>query len=354
MENKFAEWTTHSLTDLERDSLGCLAAGAGSDPYQNLGAFARECVDVWDTLTSETRQLVGELVGGTSARPELCITNLPEVQDLPPTPAVIESWARLTRGRVSESVMMTFAAGLGFPISYVDQRDGSVFHDVYPTRKSAAEISSQSSSVDLGLHTEMFFHPEPPDFLMLHCLRSPPDRSACTSVVSLADLEGELSAEDRAALREPLFALDLARLHGRYTINGRPYTEADPRPRIPIVTATQTEVRLRFEPALMTPTTAAAAGVMRRAEHAAEAAAVPGVLREQSLLVVDNRRAAHSRSSFVARFDGADRWLRRMMIGRANIVPNGAIARHDLELVRAWRRNGAVVESVPYVPSAKE
>lgn len=326
---------------------------AGSDPYQDLGTFTEECAGVWEALSAETHSRVEELVSGTSPRPELRITNLPEIVDLPPTPAKTESWARVTRDRVSESIMITFAARLGFPISYLDTRDGAVFHDIYPTRVNAAEVSSQSSSVDLGLHTEMFFHPEPPDFLVLHCLRSPSGRSAHTSVAGLADIEGKLSDEDLAILREPLFALDLARLHGHYTVDGRLFTGADPRPRIPIITDSAAEPLFRFEPALMTPTTHAAAEAMRRAEHAAEAVAAAGVLRERSLLIVDNRRAAHSRSPFVARFDGSDRWLRRMMVGRSGTVVDGAIARHDLELVRAWSGRGAIVESVPYIPVAK-
>ena len=32
------------------------------------------------------------------------------------------------------------------------------------------------------------------------------------------------------------------------------------------------------------------------------------------LLVVDNRRVAHARSPFRPRFDGADRWLLRVMV----------------------------------------
>ncbi|WP_455572022.1 TauD/TfdA family dioxygenase [Actinokineospora sp. 24-640] len=196
--------------------------------------------------------------------------------------------------------MMTVTAGLGFPISYLDQRDGSVFHDVHPTRGNEAEVSSQSSSVDLGLHTEMFFHPEPPDHLVLHCLRSPRGRSARTCVASVADIEEKLSEEDRALLREPLFALDIARLHGSYTIDGRPCADTDPRPRVPIIADSPAATRFRFEPALMTPTTVAAAAAMRRAEQAAESVATPGVLVENSILIIDNRRAAHSRSPFTA------------------------------------------------------
>jgi L-asparagine oxygenase len=151
-----------------------------------------------------------------------------------------------------------------------------------------------------------------------------------------------------------LFALDLARLHGRYTNSGRSYTEADPRPRIPIVTDSTTELRFRFEPALMTPTTDSAAQTMRRTEHAAVTVAAPGVLREQCLLIVDNRRAAHSRSPFIARFDGSDRWLRRMMIGRADTGKPGVVERHDLELTNAWHKAGAVLDPVPYGSLAKE
>lgn len=348
VDRKHSEWGFLALTDRERDVLDRLALAHGADPYEDLGAFMRECAEGWDSLTHRTRARVQELAAGTSARPELWITNLPEVPGLPPTPSVTESWTRLTRGRVGELVMTTFAAGLGFPISYLDQRDGSVFHDVYPTSKNAAEVSSQSSSVGLGLHTEMFFHPEPPDFLVLHCLRSPRDRSAYTSVASLTDIEDELSEEDREILREPLFAFDLARLHGKYTIDGRPYVDTDPRPRLPIITDTQVGRRFRFEPALMTPMTEAAATAMHRAEQAAESVATAGVLAERSLLIVDNRRAAHSRSPFTASFDGADRWLRRMMVGVADPCAGGVIERHDLELVHAWSEKGATVEPVRY------
>ena len=354
MNGEHVGWNTHALTDSERDELGRLAVEARSDPYDDLKGFIQECGVVWASLSVETRNRVEDLVRGTSGRPELCITNLPGLESLPPTPAVTDTWARLTRDRVSETAVVALAAGLGAPISYLDQRGGAVFHDVYPTRRNAAAISSQSSAVHLGMHTEMFFHPEPPDFLVLHCLRSPRERSARTSVASLDDIETHLSAQDRAILREPLFALDLARLHGRYTHDGRPYTQADPCPRIPIVDDAPSGQRFRFEPALMTPTTEAAAQAMWQTELAAEAVARSGQLEERSLLIIDNRRAAHSRSTFLARFDGSDRWLRRTMVGRTDETQAGAIERLDLELVHAWRGAGAIVEHIPYGSFTKE
>lgn len=348
-------WATHALTDQERDSLRDFATTVGSDPYHDLGASIDEATNAWSAFTEETRHRVASLADGTSHRPELHITNLPTIKDLPPTPSATHSWARLTRACTGEAIMLAFMTGLGHPISYLDQRDGSIFHDIYPTRTNAAQVSSQSSSVDLGHHTEMFFHPKPPDFLMLHCLRSMPERHAYTSVSAVCDIEAALSSGDRDLLGEPLFAVDLARLHGRYTNDGSAYTTADPRPRIPIVSSTAVGRRFRFEPALMTPTTAPAGHAMRRADHAADRVAVHDVLREGGVLIVDNRRAAHSRSRFSAHFDGADRWLRRVMIGTATAAASAPIQRHDLELAHAWRATGAIVEPISYVhPSRGE
>ncbi|MGY0235167.1 TauD/TfdA family dioxygenase [Longispora urticae] len=318
------------------------------DPYDDLEGFSREAAHAWAALDDHTRHLVTSLADGSSERPELYVSNLPEVRNLPPTPSVTRSWARIPHDQVSEAAMLTFAVGLGHPMSYLDQRDGSVFHDIYPTSGNAAEVSSQSSIVSLGHHTEMFFHPEPPDFLMLHCLRSLPERRAYTSVSSLGDMEAILDDEDRQVLREPLFALDLARLHGMYVNEGRPIAEDDPRPRVPAISSPAATQRFRFEPGLVTPTTAAAARAMHHAEDAADRVAVRGTIRERGLFIVDNRRAAHSRSPFSARFDGRDRWLKRMMIGTAPAFRSGVIRHHDLDLLRTWRANGAIIEHVAY------
>lgn len=244
--------------------------------------------------------------------------------------------------------MVVFASELGYPISYVDQRAGAIFHDVYPTRANAAKVSSQSHAVGLGMHSEMFFHPQPPDFLILHCLRSDPACVARTGVADLATIEHSLSSVDRNALRKPEFALDLARLHGSYTFGGRTITEEDPRPCVPVVSSAMA-TKLRFEPALMTPISDSSASALRNAEHAAESTAEYGTMCEGGMLLLDNRRAVHSRSSFAARFDGADRWLRRMMVANVGPAPVGGIVHsNNLDLLAAWQESGAPFGRIPY------
>jgi L-asparagine oxygenase len=345
-------WETHTLTEDERQTIGSAALDTTFDPYLDLPKFSALAADAWNCLSSGTRQRVADLARGVSTRPELYIENLPLPVDLPPTPVHNQSWNRTTTECVSEFAMMVFCAGLGHPLSYLDQRDGKVFHDVYPTPRNASALSSQSSRVGLGFHTEMFFHPQPPEYLVLNCLRSDPEQQAWTSVASLHDIEAMLDPDIRAQLRAPQFALDLARLHGSYVHRGRPIQESQPRPVISVI-CEDSSWPFRFEPALMTPVGDIAAEALRHVEQAAEATAAGGVLREGGLLLIDNRRAVHSRSSFPTRFDGSDRWLRRLMIGRAEPDAGEAVLRfHDLELVRPWMEMGVLLETVPYASTS--
>ncbi|WP_299928917.1 TauD/TfdA family dioxygenase [uncultured Nocardioides sp.] len=252
----------------------------------------------------------------------------------------------------SEFIQVAFSVPFGLPTSYADQRDGRLFHDIYPIEKNALAVSSQSSQVHLGFHTEMFFHPDPPDFLFLHCLRADPAGLAETGVTAVDDITALLTPSEIDELRRPLFALDLANLHGAYLHGGRRITEADPRPVLPILPNTTTpgaDGRFRFEPGLTTPTTTAAAAAMKAADEAAEKAIVTGKLEARTMLIVDNRRTVHSRSPFVAAYDGTDRWLRRVMVSKLSDGSDlGFHERLDLEMCRAWRDRGALIRSVAY------
>ena len=46
-------------------------------------------------------------------------------------------------------------------------------------------------------------------------------------------------------------------------------------------------------------------------------------LESGDLLIIDNLRAAHARSSFTPQFDGSDRWLKRAYaIRELNVIPD--------------------------------
>lgn len=340
-------WANHRLTDAESDGLRRAAADLRVDPYADPRMFRVAASTAWRILQPVTRARVWALAAGTALRPELRITNLPTECSLPPTPTA--NTARpTTSGFLSELIISTFTVGLGTPMSYADQRNGRLYHDVFPTPGNAGALSSQSSQVSLGFHSEMFFHPTPPDFLALHCLRADPDGNASTAVASVYDMIAELDAAHVTQLCAPNYALDLARLHGSYVAEGRAIRETDPRPLIPVIARSSGTVTLRFEPELTTPTHEAAAEALQAAKHAAPRVARIGHLSDGELLLVDNRVTCHARSPFVARFDGSDRWLRRMMISASRPSDAGHVPLPGLDLTRGWLDRGVPLRHVPY------
>jgi hypothetical protein len=65
-------------------------------------------------------------------------------------------------------------------------------------------------------------------------------------------------------------------------------------------------------------------------------------------LLIDNRRAAHSRSPFTARFDGTDRLLRRMMVAAGPVPQGGYGDQPELDLGRSWKKCGVELACIPY------
>jgi L-asparagine oxygenase len=300
------QWSHLQLSAHDHDHLTQSALCSTLGWEHNSGAPGNRAHETWPGLTKSLRTAIRAVATGTSERPELFITGLPVDINLGSTPTV-EVPGLATPSRLSEFLMFVISAGLGSPISYRDQRAGYVFHDIFPTRANAHAVSSQSSSAVLGYHTEMFFHPEPPDFLMLYCLRADPADQAVTAVASVADVMRGLSTDEQRVLRQQQFALDLARLHGTYQHDGRAIGEQDPRPVFAVVEPRKGGVRFRFEPALTTPLTTRAKHALEHADELAAEVSVVGKLLPGTILIIDNRRSAHSRSRFPAKFDGTDR-----------------------------------------------
>ena len=49
----------------------------------------------------------------------------------------------------------------------------------------------------------------------------------------------------------------------------------------------------------------------------------PLVCASGTVLVLGNRRVVHARDAFTARYDGADRWLRKLIVSRSSTADSG-------------------------------
>jgi len=219
---------------------------------------------------------------------------------------------------------------LGDLFGWATQQDGAIVHDIAPTRRDEHSQVGSSSAELLWWHTEEAFHPLKCDYLGLMCLRNH-DRVATT----FASMQGmELAAEVRRVLFEKRFVIrpddsHLTQRHDRGWPTGKEgQLLSAARQRIDQMNENPPRAALLFgdfdSPYLsIDPFYMEVPAEDTQACHAFEVLcnALDGRLREVPLspgdvLFIDNYRAVHGRKAFRARYDGTDRWLKRINIAR--------------------------------------
>ncbi|MBC8649033.1 iron hydroxylase [Pseudomonas sp. MTM4] len=226
-----------------------------------------------------------------------------EIGDIPPTP---QSRADVHKpDERSEKLLLQATALLGDPIGYVQESGGCIVNNLFPQPTQSRAASSDSFDTELDLHTENAFHAIQPDYLLLLCLRQDPTAQAITYIASVDRILEHLSYEQQAFfLNEPYnFFSDYGPTEKNQRIDiNKHQTVLYGDPDAPF---------FRFDPQFMV-------AYSDRAQHSLDAlrriawdVVEPVRLARSDLLIIDNRRTAHARSPFPARFDGSDRWMQR-------------------------------------------
>ncbi len=212
-------------------------------------------------------------------------------------------------------------------------------HDIAPARGDEHSQVSSSSSELLWWHTEEAFHPLKCDYLGLMCLRN--HEQVATTFASVNGIE--LATEIRQVLFEARFVIrpddsHLAAEHDRPLATGKEREllraareriermNKDPQ-RVALLRGDFDAPYLSVDPFYMD---VAPDDAQARQAYDALCHALDGQLKEVPLspgeiLFIDNYRAVHGRRPFPARYDGTDRWLKRVNITR------------DLRKSRAYR-----------------
>jgi Fe(II)/alpha-ketoglutarate-dependent arginine beta-hydroxylase len=272
----------------------------------------------------------------------LVLSGLPvDDERIGPTPA---EWKNRTEPSPTLPLDLAFylvAALLGDPIAWATQQGGRMMHDVFPIKGYEREQIGWSSAETLVWHTEDAFHPFRTDYLGLMCLRNH-DRVE-TTYADVGDLRLDPAVE--ALLRQPRFFIlpdDSHRPENRAPehaddpkvtdLRRRSYRQveralSDPEP-VAVLFGAPDEPYLRVDPHYMQ-------GIQGEDEEkalgalcaAVDAAMTGVVIGPGDICVIDNYKAVHGRKPFRARFDGTDRWLRRLNVAR------------DLRRSREFRRD---------------
>ncbi|WP_419998140.1 guanitoxin biosynthesis L-enduracididine beta-hydroxylase GntD [Streptomyces boninensis] len=239
-----------------------------------------------------------------------------------PTP---EHWRDAIRGGTAQAQEVWLALcglALGDPFGWVTLQEGRIVQNILPIAGDEERQSGYGSESLLEFHTEDGFHPNRCDYLLLFGLRNP-DRVP-TIVASVRDVR--LSDRERTVLAERRFHIMPDTEHIRQLETDEPGHPALPQLRrmrdrpepAAVLSGDRLNPYLRIDRPFMnvlpgdTEAEAALDALMDELQRVQQDVVVePG-----SMLLVDNYRAVHGRRPFTARYDGTDRWLKKLTVSR--------------------------------------
>lgn len=228
-----------------------------------------------------------------------------------------------------EMLLVLFGALLGEPIGWSTQQDGRIVHDILPIRGHEQEQLGSGSEVLITWHVEDAFHPYRGDYLGMMCLRNPdaiPTTFAPISRVRLTPAQAEV-------LRSPHFTIrpdesHLPKNRGRAELSPaeeavlerayRKIQEMWTRPeKIPVLFGDPATPYVRLDPYFMDPPEDPEAGaVFETLKTLIDGVLEDRVLEPGDFCFIDNFQAVHGRKPFKARYDGRDRWMKRINVVR--------------------------------------
>ena len=266
-------------------------------------------------------RLTGRPYGG------MVLSNLPIDEALvgpTPTDYAVEPDSR--EADRATALLLLIGSLMGDPVSYLTQQRGRMALDVFPIKGHEYQQLGSSSTTNLEWHNEDAFHPLRADWIMLIGLRN--HDHVPTTFAPLQELE--LDDETRELLFQERFVIlpdesHTAAFNSETTGMGEAswvkdafakITEMNESPRRTAILSGDKEAPyVRIDPAFMPKDLDPEATKALEAVIAAFDAKLRDViLGPGDLLIVDNMRAVHGRRPFTARYDGTDRWLRRINV----------------------------------------
>lgn len=314
----------NEIKSLVSELMNCFDSVEERDFLNNSAVYARKLPERVHQFLNDFKQLEGStgvcLISGYPINDVAIGDTPPHWRGTPTISATLEQ----------EMVLVLFGALLGELIGWSTQQDGHLVHDVIPIKENEESQLGTGSKTLLWWHTEDAFHPLRGDYLVLMCLRNPdsvPTTFACVDRARVTKKHLNILFQPRFYIRpdeshsetnrsvQHTASLSNDLLNSSYS----KLTEMVEAPQaLPVLFGNQDLPYVRIDPYFMTTVDGD-----REAEEALEALVneIEGNLAEEvlepgSFLFIDNYRTVHGRKPFTARYDGKDRWLKRINITR--------------------------------------
>jgi L-asparagine oxygenase len=207
-----------------------------------------------------------------------------------------------------EFIAALFSSLLGDVFGWRSQHSGVLVHDLSPVPENEEMQFGTGSRQYLKWHTEDAFDPCRAEFVAFFCLRNPDN---VMSTIGTLDVS-HLSDEQRALLSAPVFTFqpDASYLIG----DEEPAAHAE---RGSILYGNLADPYLRLDPTYMEWSQDEQTNqAVRSAIELIDADLLSIALQPGDYLAINNKLTVHGRTGFSPRYDGTDRWTKRLNITR--------------------------------------
>jgi Fe(II)/alpha-ketoglutarate-dependent arginine beta-hydroxylase len=243
-------------------------------------------------------------------------------------------WRSDAQSSLHEQILLVLQGNLlGDIFGWATQQDGHIIHDVLPIKGYENEQLGTGSEQLLWWHTEDAFHPFCADYIGFLCLRNP-DNVATT--FGMLDVE-KLGPAHVDILYQPRFVIRPDESHQEKAESELRKAERQNSDRDLISAAYQKIKKMNTNPEKVSVLFGSVSAPYMRldpyfmdplnddpeAQQALDALIalinanlIDLILRPGDFCFIDNCRAVHGRHPFKARYDGEDRWIKRICVTR--------------------------------------
>jgi hypothetical protein len=223
--------------------------------------------------------------------------------DIPATPKTWYIEDSYAPNQPEDYLAVIFASFLGEPFGFKTQQDGKLIHDIVPIKGKEYFQAGCNSLSSLTFHVEDAFHQYRGEFLGITCYKNPTNRGTSYASINNVDIPNDI----KTVLLQKRFytlpdnthdtSLDGNDLHSILFGNpDSPFIRIDPDFSYAKEGDVEAERAINFLVRLLR-------------DSMCE---VP--LERGDFCFIDNYKCVHGRRPFVAKFDGNDRWLKRLNI----------------------------------------
>jgi Fe(II)/alpha-ketoglutarate-dependent arginine beta-hydroxylase len=207
----------------------------------------------------------------------------------------------------AEILICLISSLLGQIFGWKAEQNSRLIHDIFPIKEHENSQESTGSYQLIHWHTEEAFHPFSSDYLCLLCLKN--EQEVPTTYCSINSLD--LSGSEYDILFEPRFIFNKVSSHKALDKKENPYINS-------VLYGDRNKPFIRIDYYFMDVIDGDvnASSALNKLINLINSSLKKLVLKPGDLLLIDNALCVHGRDSFIPKYDGNDRWLKRVNITR--------------------------------------